>query len=170
MQPGKARRGKSGVLYRGRRPVAELLGYEAVQRAAGSCRPDEMRYHEPRHGAVSPMAAHGIPARTAIEIVGYAQNSTTMNFQVPSPPTFKGEQQTASGTRCGLERLLVAVNSTDFQVGITPQTCNPPIAQRIEHWFPKPCAQVRVLLGGPSIHRFGDHRRDLHNCCELPVC
>ena len=31
----------------------------------------------------------------------------------------------------------------------------PPIAQRIEQWFPKPCAQVRVLVGGPDWTKSG---------------
>ncbi len=31
----------------------------------------------------------------------------------------------------------------------------PPIAQRIEQWFPKPCAQVRVLVGGPDCTESG---------------
>lgn len=40
----------------------------------------DMRYHELRHGAASLMAAQGIPARVAMEILGHAQISTTMNI------------------------------------------------------------------------------------------
>lgn len=40
----------------------------------------DMGYHELRHGAVSLIAAHAVPARTAMEIVGNAQISTTMNI------------------------------------------------------------------------------------------
>ena len=39
-----------------------------------------MRYHELRHGAAGLMAAQGIPARIAMEILGHAQISTTMNI------------------------------------------------------------------------------------------
>ena len=38
-----------------------------------------MRYHDLRHGAASLMAAQGVSARTAMEILGHAQISTTMN-------------------------------------------------------------------------------------------
>ncbi len=50
--------------------------FKALLAAAGL---PEMRYHELRHGAVSSMAAQGIPARTTMEILGHAQISTAMN-------------------------------------------------------------------------------------------
>ena len=40
----------------------------------------DMRYHEVRHGAASLMAAQGIPARIAMEILGHAQISTRRNI------------------------------------------------------------------------------------------
>jgi integrase len=40
----------------------------------------QMRYHDLRHGAASLMAAQGVPARVAMEILGHAQISTTMNI------------------------------------------------------------------------------------------
>ena len=39
-----------------------------------------MRYHHLRHGAASLMAAQGVPARVAMEILGHSQISTTMNI------------------------------------------------------------------------------------------
>ena len=39
-----------------------------------------MRYHDLRHGAASLMAAMGVPARVAMEIMGHSQISTTMNI------------------------------------------------------------------------------------------
>ena len=39
-----------------------------------------MRYHDLRHGAASLMAAQGLPARVAMETLGHAQISTTMNI------------------------------------------------------------------------------------------
>ena len=38
-----------------------------------------MRYHDLRQGAASLMAAQGVPARVAMEILGHAQISMTMN-------------------------------------------------------------------------------------------
>ena len=38
-----------------------------------------MRYHHLRHGAASLMAAQGVPPRVAMEVLGHAQISTTMN-------------------------------------------------------------------------------------------
>ena len=38
-----------------------------------------MRYHDLRHGAASLMAAQGVPVRVAMELLGHAQISTTMN-------------------------------------------------------------------------------------------
>ena len=42
--------------------------------------PPPMRYHDLRHGAASLMAAQGVSARTAMEILGHAQISTPMNI------------------------------------------------------------------------------------------
>ncbi len=39
-----------------------------------------MRYHDLRHASASLMAAQGVPARVAMEILGHAQISTTMNI------------------------------------------------------------------------------------------
>ena len=38
-----------------------------------------MRYHDLRHGAASLMAAQGVPARVAMELLGHSQIATTMN-------------------------------------------------------------------------------------------
>jgi integrase len=45
-----------------------------------------MRYHDLRHGAASLMAAQGVPARVAMEILGHAQISTTMNIYTHIAP------------------------------------------------------------------------------------
>ena len=45
-----------------------------------------MRYHDLRHGAASLMAAQGVPARVAMEIVGHVQISTTMNIYTHIAP------------------------------------------------------------------------------------
>lgn len=39
-----------------------------------------MRYHDLRHGAASLMAAQGVPARVAMELLGHSQIGTTMNI------------------------------------------------------------------------------------------
>ena len=42
-----------------------------------------------------------------------------------------------------------------------------PLAQRIEQWCPKPCAQVRVLEGAPLIvGAQGQHDRDARDNCR----
>ncbi len=38
-----------------------------------------MRYHQLRHGAASLMAAQGVLPRVAMEVLGHAQISATMN-------------------------------------------------------------------------------------------
>ena len=45
-----------------------------------------MRYHDLRHGAASLMAAQGVSARVAMEILGHAQISTTMNIYTNIAP------------------------------------------------------------------------------------
>ena len=45
-----------------------------------------MRYHELRHGAASLMAAQGVPARVAMEVLGHAQISTTLNLYTHVAP------------------------------------------------------------------------------------
>jgi len=45
-----------------------------------------MRYHDLRHGAASLMAAQGVPARVAMEILGHSQISTTMNIYAHVAP------------------------------------------------------------------------------------
>ena len=50
-----------------------------------------MRYHDLRHGAASLMAAQGVPARVAMEILGHAQISTTMNIDAHVAPEFQKE-------------------------------------------------------------------------------
>ncbi|MBF8267735.1 MAG: Integrase [Dehalococcoidia bacterium] len=45
-----------------------------------------MRYHDLRHGAASLMAAQGVSARVAMEILGHAQISTTMNIYTHIAP------------------------------------------------------------------------------------
>ena len=49
----------------------------------------EMRYHDLRHEATSLMAAQGVPARVAMEVLGHAQISTTMNIYAHIAPEFQ---------------------------------------------------------------------------------
>jgi integrase len=51
----------------------------------------QMRYHDLRHGAASLMAAQGVPARVAMEILGHAQISTTMNIYTHVAPELQKE-------------------------------------------------------------------------------
>ena len=46
----------------------------------------QMRYHDLRHGAASLMVAQGVPARVAMEMLGHAQISTTMNIYTHVAP------------------------------------------------------------------------------------
>ena len=50
-----------------------------------------MRYHDLRHGAASLMAAQGISPRVAMEILGHAQISTTMNIYTHVAPELQKE-------------------------------------------------------------------------------
>ena len=50
-----------------------------------------MRYHDLRHGAASLMAAQGVPARVAMEVLGHAQIGTTMNIYAHIAPEFQKE-------------------------------------------------------------------------------
>lgn len=50
-----------------------------------------MRYHDLRHGAASLMAAQGVSARVAMEILGQAQISTTMNIYTHVAPELQKE-------------------------------------------------------------------------------
>ncbi|MBI4199689.1 MAG: site-specific integrase [Chloroflexi bacterium] len=50
-----------------------------------------MRYHDLRHGAASLMAAQKVPARVAMEILGHAQISTTMNIYTHVAPELQKE-------------------------------------------------------------------------------
>ena len=50
-----------------------------------------MRYHDLRHGSASLMDAQGVPARVAMEILGHAQISTTMNIYTHKAPELQKE-------------------------------------------------------------------------------
>jgi integrase len=45
-----------------------------------------MRYHDLRHGAASLMTAQGVPMRTAMEMLGHSQISTTANIYAHVAP------------------------------------------------------------------------------------
>lgn len=59
-----------------------------------------MRYHDLRHGAASLMAAQGVPARVAMELLGHSQISTTMNIYT---------HVTADAQRDAVERVGAAL-------------------------------------------------------------
>ena len=50
-----------------------------------------MRYHDLRHGAASIMAAQGVSARTAMEILGHSQISTTLEIYTHVAPELQKE-------------------------------------------------------------------------------
>lgn len=50
-----------------------------------------MRYHDLRHGAATLMAAQGVPARVAMELLGHSQISTTMNIYTHVAPELQRE-------------------------------------------------------------------------------
>ena len=59
-----------------------LSGFRVTRRFQNLIRlagPPPMRYHDLRHGAACLMAAQGVPPRVAMEILGHADITTTMN-------------------------------------------------------------------------------------------
>lgn len=50
-----------------------------------------MRVHDLRHGAASLMAAMGVPARVAMELLGHSQIATTMNIYTHVAPEYGRE-------------------------------------------------------------------------------
>ena len=48
-----------------------------------------MRYHDLRHGAATLMAAQGVQARVAMELLGHSQISTTMNIYAHVAPELR---------------------------------------------------------------------------------
>ena len=50
-----------------------------------------MRYHDLRHGAASLMAAQGVSAGVAMEILGHADFATTMNIYTHIAPELQKE-------------------------------------------------------------------------------
>jgi integrase len=51
----------------------------------------ELRYHDLRHGAATLMAALGVPPRVAMEVLGHAQSSTTMEIYTHVAPELQRE-------------------------------------------------------------------------------
>lgn len=60
-----------------------LRRFRSLLKLAGLPR---MRYHDLRHGAASLMAAQGVPARIAMELLGHSQIATTMNVYTHVTP------------------------------------------------------------------------------------
>ena len=60
-----------------------------------------MWHHDLRHGATSLMAALGVPVRVAMEILGHAQISTTMNIYAHIAPEYQ---------RDAMERVVSAIS------------------------------------------------------------
>ena len=73
---------------------APLSGFHVSRRfktLLGAVGLPPMRYHDLRHGAASLMAALGISPRVAMEILGHAQISTTMNIYTHVAPELQRE-------------------------------------------------------------------------------
>ena len=69
--------------------------FRALLRMAGL---PPMRYHDLRHGAATLMAARGVPARVAMEMLDHAQISTTMNIYTHIAPELQREAAERMGT------------------------------------------------------------------------
>ena len=52
---------------------------------------EPLHYHGLRHGAATLLAAQGVPPRVAMEILGHAQISTTMNIYAHVAPELQRE-------------------------------------------------------------------------------
>jgi integrase len=82
----------------------------------------QMRYHDLRHGAASLMAAQGVPARVAMEILGHAQISTTMNIYTHVAPELQKE---------AAERMAGALWPEVSARLVSKLVSNPPLTAKI---------------------------------------
>lgn len=81
-----------------------------------------MRYHDSRHGAASLMAAQGVQARVAMEILGHAQISTTMNIYTHIAPELQKD---------AADRLSLALWSDDPSALVSTLVSNSPLEGEI---------------------------------------
>ena len=80
-----------------------------------------MRYHDLRHGAASLMAAQGVPARVAMEILGHAQISTTMNIYTHIAPELQKD---------AAERISSAL-WPEFPPALASELASNPLRERV---------------------------------------
>ena len=73
------------------RPLTSFHVSRRFKKLLGLAGLPTMRYHDLRHGAASLMAAQGVPARVAMEILGHSQISTTMNIYTHIAPELQRE-------------------------------------------------------------------------------
>ena len=95
--------------------------------------PPSMRYHDLRHGAASLMAAQGVSARAAMEILGHAQISTTLNIytHIASEPQKEATEKVASALWQEIDTGLASkLASNASNTGVTGQSFDAGVAQR----------------------------------------
>jgi len=73
------------------RPLTSFHVSRRVNKVLNRAGLPDMRYHDLRHGAASRMPAQGVSARTAMEILGHAQISTTLNIHTHIAPELQKE-------------------------------------------------------------------------------
>ena len=135
---GRGSRGYSSV-GRARRSQRRGRGFESpyLHQAATGVGAAESQHCGRRHRRCS--AAEGADA-------------ATWRRTYPHPQPFSvGAHLGRAHEGGGFRRDAVALASAcGARPSIAVNSGEPPVAQGIEQWFPKPCAQVRFLPGGPA--------------------
>ena len=105
------------------RPLTSFHVSRRFNRLLNNAGLPKMRYHDLTHGAASIMAAQGVSARVAMEILGHAQISTTMNIYTHIAPELQKE---------AADRVAGAL-WPDFHPGLVSElVSNPPPAAVID--------------------------------------
>ena len=73
------------------RPLSGFHVTKRFQKLLAAAGLPELRYHDLRHGAATLMAALGVPPRVAMEVLGHAQSSTTMEIYTHVAPELQRE-------------------------------------------------------------------------------
>ena len=78
-----------------------------------------MRYHDLRHGAASLMAPQGVPARVAMENLGHAQISMTLDIHTHVAPKLQKEatEKVANALRPEVDTGLASKSSSGVGIG-----------------------------------------------------
>lgn len=73
------------------RPLAGFHVTRRFRKLLAAAGLPELRYHDLRHAAATLMAALGVSPRTAMEVLGHAQSSTTMEIYTHVAPEAQRE-------------------------------------------------------------------------------